>query len=62
MQSLEPAGVCARNLSECLMLQIQRLNIENDVLNSIVENYLALVGKNQLQLIKLKKLRLRLRR
>ncbi len=50
-QSLEPAGVCARNLSECLMLQIQRLNIENDVLNSIVENYLALVGKNQLQLI-----------
>ena len=51
VQSLEPAGVCARNLSECLMLQIKRLGIENDVLNRIVENHLALVGKNQLQLI-----------
>ena len=27
LQSLEPDGVCARNLSQCLMLKSQRLNI-----------------------------------
>ncbi len=51
VQSLEPAGVCARDLSECLMIQIKQLGIKNHVLNAIIENHLSLVGKNQLQLI-----------
>lgn len=45
IQSMSPAGVGARNLSECLCLQLRRLP-ENTVLaEKIAENYLDLLSK-----------------
>ena len=32
VQQLEPIGVGARNLSECLIIQLRNLGIENEVL------------------------------
>ena len=48
IQTLEPAGVGARNLSECLLLQMDRQKIEDKVTREIVTNYLEQIGKNQL--------------
>ncbi len=48
VQTLEPAGVGARNLSECLLLQMDRQKIEDKVTREIVANYLEQIGKNQL--------------
>ena len=47
VQQLEPIGVGARNLSECLMIQIKNLGIENDLLKNIVYKDLALIGQNK---------------
>jgi len=53
MKGLEPAGVCAANLSECLWLQLNRQEVENEFLleKVIVKDYLELLGKNQLHVI-----------
>lgn len=51
IQSLEPSGVGARNLSECLLIQIKNLGIKDRLIEHIIENHLSLVGKNRLQLI-----------
>ena len=51
LQSLEPAGVGARNLKECLMLQLDRLGIEDVTIRGVVSDYLELLGKNQLHVI-----------
>ncbi len=51
LQSMEPAGVGARNLKECLLLQLERLKEDDPVVLSLVNNYLELLGKNQLDLI-----------
>ena len=51
LQSLEPAGAGARNLKECLLLQLDRQKIYNTVVREIVEHYLELLGKNQLHMI-----------
>ena len=56
LQSLEPAGVCARDLKECLMLQIRRQGIESYLVEQIVETSLDLLAKNQIAAIS-KKLR-----
>lgn len=48
VQTLEPAGVGARNLSECLLLQMDRQKIENEAAREIAANYLEQLGKNQL--------------
>lgn len=40
LQSLEPAGVAARNLSECLALQLQRLDPVDTIALQIVKDYL----------------------
>ena len=48
VQSLEPAGVGARNLSECLLIQMDRLKITDPIARKIAENYLEQLGKNQL--------------
>ena len=47
VQTLEPAGVAARSLSECLSLQLQELDRTTpgrDVAINIVENHLALMA------------------
>ena len=51
LQSMEPAGVGARNLQECLLLQLERVNQKDPIVVSLVNSYLELLGKNQLNLI-----------
>jgi len=40
MQTFDPVGVCARNLSECLLLQVRYLGIEQSVVTKIISNHL----------------------
>ena len=51
LQSLDPAGVCARDLRECLLIQLDRLGEDYAVAKTIISEYLELVGKNQLHVI-----------
>lgn len=50
MKTLEPAGVCAGGLSECLYLQLERQEEEDElaVEKAIAKDYLELLGKDQL--------------
>ena len=57
LQELDPAGVCARNLEECLRLQLTRRQLDTPVLLSLVDTCLELVAKNQIPAIA-RKLRL----
>lgn len=47
IQQLEPIGVGARNLSECLIIQMRNLGVDNDLLENIVSKDLDLIGKNK---------------
>src|SRR5579871_2460423 len=47
VQSLDPAGVAARNLQECLLLQIESLNGKGGVAWQIVANHLRLLETRQ---------------
>lgn len=40
LQGLDPAGVCARNLRECLLLQLDREDEEDAIARKIVSDYL----------------------
>lgn len=51
LKGLEPAGICAENLAECLLLQLERSGENTPVLTKIIGEYLELVGKNQLHVI-----------
>ncbi len=47
VQSLDPAGVGARNLRECLLLQIESINGRGGVAWQIVSNHLRLLETRQ---------------
>jgi RNA polymerase sigma-54 factor len=47
VQGLDPAGVCARNLRECLLLQIESINGKGGVSWQIVSNHLRLLETRQ---------------
>jgi RNA polymerase sigma-54 factor len=49
VQSLDPAGVGARSLRECLLLQIESVNGKGGVAWQIVSNYLRLLETRQLK-------------
>ncbi len=49
IQSLEPAGVCARDLKESLLLQAERLKDESGILKKIIENHLEDMGSYNLK-------------
>ncbi len=51
IQSLEPAGVGARNLQECLLLQIKRQPQKYPLCEKIINQYLEILAKNQLHII-----------
>lgn len=51
LQSLEPAGVGARNLSECLCIQLERRKVEDPVIYGICRNYLERLAHGQLNYI-----------
>lgn len=48
LQNLDPAGVGARDLSECLLLQIRRLSISTPLLETLIASHLDAIAKNQL--------------
>jgi RNA polymerase sigma-54 factor len=39
IQALEPAGIGARNLQECLLIQVERENLEDDLAITILNDY-----------------------
>ncbi len=51
IQGLEPAGVGARNLQECLLIQMKRREKPYPLCETIISEYLELLGKNQLPII-----------
>ena len=57
LQELDPAGVCARNLEECLTLQLERREMLTPILAAIIDNCLEMEAKNQIPAIA-RKLRL----
>lgn len=57
LQALDPSGVCARTLEECLKLQLERRDMLTPVLESIIDNCLEMVAKNPIPAIA-RKLRL----
>ena len=51
VQELEPAGIAARSLAECLHLQLARRGEEEGLAREIVDGYLDALAKNRLSLI-----------
>lgn len=51
LQKLEPCGVFARNLSECLLLQLRQLPQRDPVAEQICDGYLELAAQNRLPAI-----------
>jgi RNA polymerase sigma-54 factor len=47
-QELDPAGIAARDLSECLLLQLARLGLENSPASEICLHHLKLLEKKDL--------------
>ncbi|MDV3427555.1 MAG: RNA polymerase factor sigma-54 [Bacillota bacterium] len=48
VQSLEPAGIGARNITECLELQLKRKGYEDENLYIIVKDYLQYIADNKI--------------
>lgn len=51
LKKLEPAGVCAASLQECLLLQLDRKSGDYEIEKQVVREYIELIGKNQLHVI-----------
>ncbi|WP_244834624.1 hypothetical protein [Clostridium sp. BJN0001] len=51
IQSLKPYGIGARNLKECLLIQMKKLGVNNDKIKKIVKYHLSDVGSGRFDLI-----------
>lgn len=51
IQGLEPAGIGARSLSECLLIQLERKGIHDVFLEEIINKYLYEISKGKYQFI-----------
>ena len=51
IKKFEPTGVGASSLKECLTMQLDKMGCQDEITRAIVENYLELLGKNQLHTI-----------
>ncbi|MDO4534404.1 MAG: RNA polymerase factor sigma-54 [Clostridium perfringens] len=51
LHNLEPAGIGARNIKECLILQLKRLGRNNEILIDIINNHLQDLADNKYQVI-----------
>ncbi|WP_394921588.1 RNA polymerase factor sigma-54 [uncultured Robinsoniella sp.] len=51
IQGMEPAGIGCRDLRECLLLQIDRRQMDEPNARKIIDLYLDLLGKNQMDKI-----------
>ena len=40
MQTFDPTGVCARDLSECLQIQIKKLGIDDDIVTCMLQEHI----------------------
>ena len=49
VQQLDPPGIGARNISECLILQLERMGISNNIVENIIMYDLELIGRNKLK-------------
>ena len=54
VQSIEPAGICARDLRECLLLQLEKTYAKDDIVIKLVENELENIAAKRYQLIQKK--------
>jgi len=48
VQEFDPVGVGARDISECLIIQLKRLGLENSIEAEVVKSYLPLLGSRKL--------------
>jgi len=48
IQNFDPAGIGARNLKECLLIQVNQLNIKDELLEKVIMNYLPELAKGKL--------------
>ncbi|MFC1578513.1 RNA polymerase factor sigma-54 [Thermodesulfobacteriota bacterium] len=46
MQTFDPSGVCARDLKECLLLQVRNCGVEDDRITTIIYDHLHLLERN----------------
>ncbi|MDI3476540.1 MAG: polymerase sigma-54 factor [Thermoanaerobacterium sp.] len=51
VQSFDPPGVAARNLNECLKLQLKSKNMYSGIIKEIIDNYLYEIADNKLAYI-----------
>lgn len=51
VQSFDPSGVGARNLPECLMIQLRQQGLLTDTFEKVVENHLEALAGNRLAVI-----------
>ncbi len=49
VQSFDPPGIAARNLKECLLLQLRPLNLRGTLVETIISDHLDLVSKKKYQ-------------
>ena len=53
LQTFDPPGVCARSLSECLMIQVGQLDIKNAIVGKIISGHMKeLENKNYKAIVK----------
>jgi len=56
MQTFDPIGVCARDLSECLLIQAKHLGFDNNIVTNIITNHISdLENKNYKAIAKAQK-------
>jgi len=48
MQTFDPIGVCARDLRECLLLQVRHFGFEDDRITALISDHLHHLGNNNL--------------
>ena len=51
LKSLDPSGVCAFNLEECLKIQLKRKKMLTPVMESLIDDHLDMVAKNRIPAI-----------
>ncbi|MGH4137542.1 RNA polymerase factor sigma-54 [Clostridium sp.] len=51
LQSLDPQGIGARNLKECLKIQLYNLALDDDNIYKIIDEYLELLAENKYNVI-----------
>jgi RNA polymerase sigma-54 factor len=48
LQSFKPSGVCARNLKECLIIQLKHMGIEDENMENIIKKHLNYLADNKI--------------